>query len=109
MTEKFENAKENLFDPVASKAERFDKGVAIRKLTPRSTHQEWNTSENREDPIEILIKTSIGRIESLLPIRYSRMMESPFAFFRGAAAIMAADLRTTVNTGIDLQLAVIAI
>ena len=104
MTEKFENAKENLFDPVASKAERFDKGVAIRKLTPRSSHQEWNTSENREDPIEILIKTSIGRIESLLPIRYSRMMESPFAFFRGAAAIMAADLRTTVNTGIDLQL-----
>ncbi len=104
MTDEFNDKSENIFDPVASKAERFDKGVAIRKVTPRSTHQEWNPSENREDPVEILIQTSIGRIESLLPIRYSRMMESPFAFFRGAAAIMAADLAQTPNTGVDLQL-----
>ncbi len=104
MTDEFNDKSENIFDPVASKAERFDKGVAIRKVTPRSTHQEWNPSENREDPVDILIKTSIGRIESLLPIRYSRMMESPFAFFRGAAAIMAADLAQTPNTGVDLQL-----
>lgn len=104
MTDEFNDKSENIFDPVASKAERFDKGVAIRKVTPRSTHQEWNPSENREDPVDILIQTSIGRIESLLPIRYSRMMESPFAFFRGAAAIMAADLAQTPNTGVDLQL-----
>jgi uncharacterized protein (DUF2252 family) len=104
MTDEFNDKSENIFDPVASKAERFDKGVAIRKVTPRSTHQEWNPSENREDPVEILIQTSIGRIESLLPIRYSRMMESPFAFFRGSAAIMAADLAQTPNTGVDLQL-----
>ncbi|TPG44513.1 DUF2252 domain-containing protein [Flavobacterium pectinovorum] len=104
MAEKFTDDNENLLDPATSKAARFDTGVAIRKIVPRSTHQEWTPPENREDPVEILIKTSIGRIENLLPIRYSRMMESPFAFYRGAAAIMAADLANTPNTGIDLQL-----
>ncbi|RKR10079.1 uncharacterized protein (DUF2252 family) [Flavobacterium sp. 90] len=104
MTDEFKESNENRFDPAVSKANRFDQGVAIRKVTPRSVHQEWNPAENREDPVEILIKTSIGRIENLLPIRYSRMMESPFAFYRGAAAIMAADLAQTPSTGIDLQL-----
>jgi uncharacterized protein (DUF2252 family) len=104
MTDDFKDTSGNIFDPIASKAERFDKGSAIRKITPRSSHQEWNPAENREDPVEILIKTSIGRVESLLPLRYSRMMESPFTFFRGSAAIMAADLVQTPNTGIDLQL-----
>jgi uncharacterized protein (DUF2252 family) len=103
MTEKTDN-NEILFDPTASKTERYEKGRAIRKIVPRSSHQQYVPSENREDPIDILIRTSIGRIESLLPIRYTRMMESPFAFFRGAAAIMAADLEQTPNTGIDLQL-----
>jgi uncharacterized protein (DUF2252 family) len=104
MTEKIVDTNENLFDPVASKAERYAKGTAIRKITPRSIHQEWKPPESRKDPVEILIETSIGRVESLLPIRYSRMMESPFSFFRGAAAIMAADLAQTPNTGIHLQL-----
>jgi uncharacterized protein (DUF2252 family) len=104
MPEKFENKIENLFDPVASKAERYAKGTAIRKVIARNAHQEWKASENRKDPIDILIETSIGRVESLLPIRYSRMMESPFSFFRGAAAIMASDLAQTPNTGIHLQL-----
>lgn len=104
MAEKFKNTNNISFDVVTSKAERFEKGVAIRKVTPLSAHQQLNLAENREDPVEILIKTSIGRIENLLPIRYSRMMESPFAFYRGAAAIMAADLAQTPNTGIHLQL-----
>lgn len=104
MAEEFENTTDTSFDAEASKAERFDKGEAIRKVTPRSVHQQLNLTEDREDPVEILIKTSIGRIENLLPIRYSRMMESPFAFFRGAAAIMAADLAQTPSTGIHLQL-----
>ncbi len=103
MTEKADN-NDILFDPTASKTERYEKGRAIRKIVPRSSHQQYVPLENREDPVDILIKTSIGRIESLLPIRYTRMMESPFAFFRGAAAIMAADLEQTPNTGIDLQL-----
>ncbi|WP_291149513.1 DUF2252 domain-containing protein [Flavobacterium sp. UBA7680] len=104
MVEKAADITEISFDPLASKAERYEKGAAIRKTVPCSAHQEYAPFKNREDPIEILIKTSIGRIESLLPIRYRRMMESPFAFFRGAAAIMAADLAQTPNTGIDLQL-----
>ncbi|MBW1657557.1 DUF2252 domain-containing protein [Flavobacterium quisquiliarum] len=104
MTEKTANSAENLFDPIASKAERYDKGAAIRKTVPRSSHQEWTVPEDREDPIAVLIKTSIGRIEDLLPIRYRRMIESPFAFYRGAAAIMAADLVNTPNTGMQLQL-----
>ncbi|WP_343696271.1 DUF2252 domain-containing protein [Flavobacterium sp.] len=104
MIEKSADKTEISFDPSASKAERYEKGAAIRKIVPRSSHQEWTASEDRKDPIDILIKTSVGRIESLLPIRYRRMMESPFAFFRGAAAIMAADLEHTPNTGINLQL-----
>ncbi|MBF4515191.1 DUF2252 domain-containing protein [Flavobacterium sp. ANB] len=104
MFDKIENKSEIVFDPIASKAERFEKGVAIRKIMPRSVHEEWKSFENRKDPVAILIETSVGRVESLLPIRYSRMMESPFSFFRGAAAIMAADLAQTPNTGIYLQL-----
>jgi len=104
MAEKFKNTNNISFDVVTSKVERFEKGVAIREVTPLSAHQQLNLAANREDPVEILIKTSIGRIENLLPIRYSRMMESPFAFYRGAAAIMAADLAQTPNTGIHLQL-----
>ncbi|KAF2336335.1 DUF2252 domain-containing protein [Flavobacterium daemonense] len=104
MTEKSTDSAESFFDRLASKAERYDNGAAIRKDVPRSSHQKWSPSEDREDPIDILIKTSIGRIEDLLPIRYRRMIESPFAFFRGAAAIMAADLAKTPNTGIQLQL-----
>jgi len=104
MTEKFESINENLFDPVASKAERYAKGAAVRKVVSRAAHQKWKPDENRKDPVSVLIETSIGRVKSLLPIRYSRMMESPFAFFRGAAAIMAADLAQTPVTGIHLQL-----
>lgn len=104
MTEKAADSSESFFDPIASKAERYDKGATIRKTVPRSSHQEWSPAADREDPIAILIETSIGRIESLLPIRYSRMLESPFAFFRGAAAIMAADLAHTPSTGLQLQL-----
>ncbi|MFB9078226.1 DUF2252 domain-containing protein [Flavobacterium procerum] len=104
MSDEFNASIENLFDPALSKATRFAKGTEIRKTTPRSAHQQWNIPEKRRDPIEILIETNIGRIETLLPIRYQRMMESPFAFFRGAAAIMAEDLAHTPNSGIHLQL-----
>lgn len=104
MTEKVSDSAESFFDPIASKAERYDIGVALRKDVPRSSHQEWTPPEDREDPINILIKTSDGRIEDLLPIRYRRMIESPFAFYRGAAAIMAADLTHTPNSGMQLQL-----
>jgi len=95
---------ESHFDPKASKAERYTRGTMIRKKTPLASHQEWKPLKNRKNPVDILIQTSIGRVESLLPIRYRRMMESPFSFYRGAAAIMAADLAHTPVSGINLQL-----
>ncbi|MBZ4035910.1 DUF2252 domain-containing protein [Flavobacterium sp. 17A] len=104
MAEEIKHVKETRFDPIASKAERYEKGASIRKKTPLSEHKEWSSFKNRKDPVAILIQTSIGRVESLIPIRYSRMMESPFSFFRGAAAIMAADLAHTPVSGINLQL-----
>jgi uncharacterized protein (DUF2252 family) len=104
MSDEFKETNENRFDSGVSKTERFAKGKAIRNATPRTIHREWKAAKDRQDPVEILINTSVGRVESLLPIRYSRMMESPFSFYRGAAAIMAADLARTQTTGIELQL-----
>ncbi|AOC94584.1 hypothetical protein BB050_01456 [Flavobacterium anhuiense] len=104
MADVLKNTDEIKFDPIASKAQRYEKGASIRKKMPLAKHQEWNSFKNRKDPVDILIQTSVGRVESLVPIRYSRMMESPFAFYRGAAAIMAADLAHTAVSGINLQL-----
>lgn len=58
----------------------------------RPSHAEWSPPSRRPDPVDVLIRTAKGRQEDLLPIRYARMAASPFAFFRGAAAIMALDL-----------------
>jgi uncharacterized protein (DUF2252 family) len=77
---------------------------AIRKECSRKTLGGWTAAKDRRDPIDILIETSKGRVEPLVPIRYGRMMASPFAFYRGGAAIMAHDLSTTVSTGIHLQI-----
>ncbi|AWK03780.1 DUF2252 domain-containing protein [Flavobacterium crocinum] len=104
MVEKITDIAENILDSQASKAERYSKGAAMRKAVPRSSHKEWKAPKDREDPIEVLVKSSIGRIEDLLPIRYRRMIESPFAFYRGAASIMAGDLASTPISGINLQL-----
>jgi uncharacterized protein (DUF2252 family) len=78
-------------------------GRALRKQAPRSGHAEWHPGIDRRDPIEILIESSAGRVPHLLPIRYGRMVQSPFAFYRGAAAIMAADLARTPSTGLRVQ------
>lgn len=78
-------------------------GKSLRKLAPRSSHAEWSPPADRRDPIEILIESSVGRVPHLVPIRYGRMLRSPFAFFRGAAAIMAADLAGTPVTGLRVQ------
>ncbi|MDY0989145.1 DUF2252 domain-containing protein [Flavobacterium sp. CFBP9031] len=104
MEEDSKHTAETVFNPIASKAERYQKGASIRKKIPLEKHREWNSFKNRKNPVDILIQTSEGRVESLLPIRYRRMMESPFAFYRGAAAIMAADLAHTLVSGINLQL-----
>lgn len=79
-------------------------GKALRSVCSRKALGGWSPTRKRFDPVDVLIETSKGRIEALVPIRYGRMMASPFAFYRGAAAIMAGDLSTTANTGIHLQI-----
>ncbi len=84
-------------------AERMAFGKALRDKVPRSSHAAWTPPARGRDPMAMLVTSSHGRVEHLLPIRYGRMLASPFAFYRGAAAIMAADLAGTPRTGIRVQ------
>ena len=83
--------------------ERRQAGQALRKIVPRSAHAQWTPKPTRRDPVDILIESSRHRIGSLLPIRYDRMRSTAFTFFRGAAAIMAADLATMPTTDLSVQ------
>jgi hypothetical protein len=83
--------------------ERRKFGLAMRQRVPRSTQAEWSPAADRVDPVAILIEQGKNRIQELLPVRYARMKADPFAFLRGAAAVMAADLAGTPNTGLRLQ------
>jgi uncharacterized protein (DUF2252 family) len=82
--------------------ERLAKGKALRDVAARNAQKEWKPPADRADPIDLLIENSKGRVEELLPIRYGRMMVSPFTFYRGAAAVMAYDLSHTPSTGLTL-------
>ena len=90
-------------DDLLPMAERREAGHALRRLVPRRLHASWQPPSDRRDPLDIVIETSRHRISSLLPIRYGRMQPSPFAFLRGSAAVMAADLATTPTSGIWVQ------
>ena len=81
--------------PYLSVEERGDKGRALRYAVPRASHSGWKAPKRRRDPVELLIESNAGRVERLIPIRFGRMSASPFAFYRGSAALMAADLSTT--------------
>ena len=83
--------------------ERRQAGQALRKVVPRMMHAHWAPSASRRDPVDILVEAGRHRIASLLPIRYDRMRASAFGFFRGGAAIMAADLADTPVTGLWAQ------
>ncbi|HXM90918.1 MAG TPA: DUF2252 domain-containing protein [Candidatus Dormibacteraeota bacterium] len=83
--------------------ERFAIGKALRRRATRRSQGKWVPPANRFDPIELLKKSDHGRLPELLPIRYARMQQSAFGFFRGAAAVMAADLATTPRTGLHVQ------
>jgi uncharacterized protein (DUF2252 family) len=84
-------------------AERAARGKAARAEVPRSSHGEWIAPRDRRDPIEILQAQAVSRLPELVPIRYGRMAASPFAFYRGAAAVMAADLADSPQSGIRVQ------
>ena len=91
------------FEPAVSKADRYELGKALRKQCSREEQGIFIPNEKR-DPIKTIISSGKGRIEELLPIKYGRMMESPFAFYRGSAGVMAADLSNTHSTGLNLQI-----
>ncbi|MGZ4682151.1 MAG: DUF2252 family protein, partial [Acidimicrobiales bacterium] len=86
-----------------TRAEREEAGRALRKSVPRPSHGEWSPWSGRRDPIDVLEAQGDSRAPELVPIRYGRMATSPFAFFRGGAAIMAMDLATTPVTGLRVQ------
>jgi uncharacterized protein (DUF2252 family) len=88
----------------ANRAERRAAGRAMRRRVPRSSHGRWAPERDRPDPIRLLERSDGARVRKLLPIRYGRMSTSPFAFLRGSAGLMAADLATTPVTGIRVQL-----
>jgi hypothetical protein len=79
-------------------------GKAARAAVPRSSHGRWEPAADRADPVDVLSDQDQTRVPELVPIRHGRMLRSPFAFFRGAAAIMAADLAATPVTGVRVQL-----
>jgi hypothetical protein len=84
--------------------ERRQRGREARARTPRSSHADWSPAEDRPDPVELLHADDATRVPELVPIRYGRMLVSPFTFYRGAAGLMAADLAATPRSGIDAQL-----
>jgi uncharacterized protein (DUF2252 family) len=86
-----------------SLAERTAAGKALRDKVPRSSHEDWKPAPNRSEPVALLEESNQGRLPELLPIRYGRMLTSAFAFLRGSASIMAADLSETPKTGIKVQ------
>ncbi|MFD6555425.1 DUF2252 family protein, partial [Streptomyces sp. NPDC058398] len=90
--------------PHATPAERAALGKEARSRCPRSGHAVYRPGSKRTDPLAILEEQSAARVRELVPIRYSRMTESPFRFYRGAAAIMASDLAGSPVSGIDAQL-----
>jgi uncharacterized protein (DUF2252 family) len=89
--------------PHLSVAERVARGKAARAAVPRSSHAAFELSPDRADPIELLERQARTRVPELVPIRYGRMLVSPFTFYRGAAMIMAEDLAGTPRSGLIVQ------
>jgi uncharacterized protein (DUF2252 family) len=85
-------------------SERAARGKAARAEVPRSSHGTWEPAPNRPDPLTLLEDQAVSRVPELVPIRYGRMLVSPFTFYRGAAYVMAADLASTPRSGLKSQL-----
>jgi len=92
-----------LTEPRPSLAELRALGKSLREKCPRGSHALWKARANRPDPLRLLEQSNKGRIKELIPIRYGRMLRTPFTFYRGAALNMAADLTATPVTGLRVQ------
>jgi uncharacterized protein (DUF2252 family) len=89
--------------PTSGKQNLMAAGRALREKAPRKDQRIWKSPSRRAGPIEVLRAGDVHRLPELLPIKYGRMLKSPFTFFRGSAAIMAADLAATPSSGIRVQ------
>lgn len=78
-------------------------GKFLRDSVPRQAQAGWKAPHDRRDPIDLLIESNDGRLPQLIPIRFGRMLASPFTFYRGSAGLMAADLATTPASGLRVQ------
>ncbi|HTR09787.1 MAG TPA: DUF2252 domain-containing protein [Paraburkholderia sp.] len=103
VTRKHPSATARTETPYLTADERAAKGRTLRDSVPRLSQAGWKAQPDRPDPVELLIASNEGRMMELIPIRFGRMSASPFAFYRGAAALMAADLSTTPASGIRVQ------
>jgi uncharacterized protein (DUF2252 family) len=91
-------------DPIAPPAQRRADGKARRQSASRTSHGEWEPAADRPDPVELLVESNRTRQQDLVPLRYSRMAASPFAFLRGSALAMAVDLRHVPQTGLEVTI-----
>ncbi len=89
--------------PHLTVAERVARGKAARSEVPRSSHATFEPPARRADPVELLERQAETRVPELVPVRYGRMLVSPFTFYRGAAMIMAGDLAATPRSGLTAQ------
>ena len=87
-----------------SASEREARGKAARAEVPRSSHASWEPPPLRRSPVDLLEEQARTRVPELVPIRYGRMLVSPFTFYRGAAYIMASDLSGMPRSGLHAQL-----
>src|SRR4051812_7540202 len=90
--------------PYMSAAERRERGEAARRSVPPETHAEFAPHADRPSPVAVLEGQAVSRVPELVPVRHGRMLVSPFTYYRGAAAMMAADLAATPTSGITVQL-----
>jgi uncharacterized protein (DUF2252 family) len=89
---------------IVSRKEQRKSGKVLREQVPLSRHGEWHPASDRADPLDLLQAQDAGRLQHLLPIKYGRMVASPFAFLRGSAVVMAADLAQTPVIGSNVIL-----
>lgn len=89
--------------PYLSERQLYQEGKRLRAKCPRQAHAVWQAHRDRSDPVSLLERANAGRIPELVPIRYGRMLQSPFTFYRGAALNMADDLAGTPATGLRVQ------
>src|SRR5499427_6744817 len=87
----------------SQRAARLSEGRLLRSKCPRSDHSTVASKRAGGDPLSLIEKSNKGRVQKLLPVRFSRMLESPFAFFRGTAIVQAHDLKGTPSAGIIAQ------